>query len=346
MRVGVGFTGGPFSVREVADLVLAAERKGIHSAWFAEDSFLRDALTPMSVCAALTKTIRLAAGVINPYSRNPVTIAGSLATIDELCCGRAILGLGTGVRFLVEKTGVRWEKPLQLIRETVQLIRELMKGEETNFQGNFHRVSGVTLGNVGEVTSESIAWPGRFRPHRSRVPIYIAAIGPKMLQLAGEIGDGVLLTAGCSPNYVRELAVQNVRIGAERAQRRLGEVDIAAYILTCMDGTPSEEKSVRASIAVEMSEAGPSYLTGSGVDEALAARIGLELQKNNLSAAIQMVDREVICKFAAFGDKSECVESIIEYTRAGVKMPVILPVAKTRKKALRTINVLASELAG
>ena len=197
MKMGIAFSGVPFAINTVAELVKRAENKGFSTAWFAEDYFLRDAITAMSFTAALTKRIKLGTGIINPYTRHPILIAETIATLSEAAGGRIFLSLGTGVGPLIEQMGIKFRKPLTTIREAVEIIRNALTGNPVTFEGEVFNIRDVRLGY-----NPYLSQLGEFKLKRGNIPIYIAAIGPKMLQLAGKIGDGVLLTAGCSPNYV------------------------------------------------------------------------------------------------------------------------------------------------
>lgn len=146
MRLGIGFTGAPFSVMEIVNYAKLAEKTGIDSIWIAEDYFLRDAISIISSAATSTQKIKLATGVINPYTRNPILIAQTMATLDEISNGRTILALGTGVPFIIENMGIKFEKPLTMIRESVRIIRMLFKTEKVNYQGKVLKVKDIEFG--------------------------------------------------------------------------------------------------------------------------------------------------------------------------------------------------------
>src|SRR5579864_750731 len=100
-RMGIGFTGIPYSARQIANLATKAEEKGASSIWIAEDYYLRDAVSLLSCAAFTTSKIRLGAGILNPYTRNPVLLAQTIATLGELSKGRIDIAIGTGERSLI-----------------------------------------------------------------------------------------------------------------------------------------------------------------------------------------------------------------------------------------------------
>ena len=332
-RIGIGFTGTPFSVRQTVKYVQFAERTGFESAWFAEDYFLRDAITPLACYAYATKSIKVSTGVINPYTRNPVLIAETLATLDELSNGRAMLALGTGVSPLVEQMGITLEKPLAKIRETVHIIRSLLSGEELTFNGKTTTVRGVRLGY-----NPYFEPLGLFQPVRMKIPIYVAAVGPRMLRLAGEIGDGVLLTAGASPGYVRS-AVKEIRTGAERSGRNLSQIDIANYIVLSVtkDGNPYT-KGVRGFIAFELAFADQRTLELAGIPASKVVGVRDLFNRKGAAYAADLVTEEMVDAFSATGSPRKCLDRIGDYTEAGVTLPIILPLGGDVRLAIETVG--------
>lgn len=322
-------------VREITELVKFAEDKGMRSAWFAEDYYLRDAITMMASSAGETKNITLSTGVVNPYTRNPVLLAQTMATIDELSKGRVQLAIGTGVRHLMEQAGARFERPVSTIEESVKIIRRILAGDEVNFQGRSFKLKSVRLG-----TNPYFSQLGDFTPVRRNIPIYIAAKRPKMLQLAGREGDGVLLTAACSPSYVRKLAIPNISVGAAERPGKRGKIDVASYILTSFPGK-EEERMLRTFIAAHLASSTPEQLRASDFDVADATKLREEIQKEGTPAAATSIRQETLENFCAYGTAAKVKERIQDYIDAGVTHPVILPVTKSASTVRAIISSLA-----
>jgi len=339
MRMGIAFSGVPFAINTVAELVKRAENKGFSTAWFAEDYFLRDAITALSFTAALTKRIKLGTGIINPYTRHPILIAETIATLSEATGGRVFLSLGTGVGPLIEQMGIKFRKPVTTIREAVEIIRSALAGSPVTFEGEVFNIRDVRLGY-----NPYLSQLGEFKPKRGNIPIYIAAIGPKMLQLAGKIGDGVLLTAGCSPNYVKNMVVGNVAKGAEESGKNPKKIDVAALILSSINPTATEKIMLKSFVAFELSYASEEYLKASEVDLERVAEIRNALFNEGIVAAAKKVSDETLSRFSAFGDKRAIRERIIEYRKAGVTTPVILPVTRNPIRVKQLIDTIHGEI--
>ena len=164
-------------VSEIRRLARAADKRGFHSAWFPEITFA-DAFVPAVAASFDTQQIQLATGLVGIWSRSPVAMALSAATFNQLCPGRVILGLGLQSRTYVEQWhGRKYQQPVRAMREYVTILRRALSGESVTFEGEIFRVQDFQL---------------QMPPPEKSIPIYIAAIGPRMLELAGEIADGVL----------------------------------------------------------------------------------------------------------------------------------------------------------
>jgi len=188
-----------------------AEERGFRAAWFPEITF-GDAFGPATGVALRTSRLELGTGVVGIWSRSAVTMALQAATLNELARGRLILGLGLQARGYVQGWHDRtYERPVRAMREYVTILRRIFAGESVTFEGEIFSVRNFQL---------TMAPPER--PLR----IYMAAIGPQMLRLAGELADGVL--GYCySLEYLRGVVLPNLRAGAERAGRSLDGFDVA-----------------------------------------------------------------------------------------------------------------------
>jgi 5,10-methylenetetrahydromethanopterin reductase len=192
------------SATVVAEQVARAEAGGFDYAWVPDTQLLsREVWMTLAVAASRTSRIQLGPNVTNPLTRHATVTAASAATLDELSGGRALLGIGSGhssVRVMGWPTA-----RLAQLQECVEVTRALLGGEWVAPHGKSFRLKAAT---------------GR------RVPIYIAAAGPKMLQLAGQVADGVILAVGVSAESL-DYALTNVELGAKRAGRRLEDLDLA-----------------------------------------------------------------------------------------------------------------------
>src|SRR5947207_10975284 len=177
-RIGIAFSGGP-GPAEIVDCVRRAESLGYQSAWVAEGHG-GDQFAILAACATQTSRILLGTSITSVFVRTVPTIAMAAATLDHLSAGRFILGLGSSHKVQVEgEHGVPYAKPLTRVRETVGIIRDLLREGGVRYAGETVRIDGFDL------------W---FTPHRPLIPIYLSAVFPRMIALCGEIADGVILT--------------------------------------------------------------------------------------------------------------------------------------------------------
>lgn len=201
------------SIETYVALAKTAEQAGFHQFWVSHDLFLRSAPVILSAVALNTQKIEIGTCILNPYTVNPSEIAMLAATLDELSNGRFNLGLASGAGDFLGWVGLEQEKPLTAVVESMKVINALLAGEKANFEGQFLKW-----------TEEAYL---RFKPLR-RVPIYLGAMSPKMLEAIGEVADGGLPLLFPPEHYQNVIPL--VEKGAQWAGRALAEIDIAACI--------------------------------------------------------------------------------------------------------------------
>ena len=207
---GVGFE-SPHA-REFVALGKRAEELGFSTFWVPEDPFWRGAFALASAIACGTSKIKIGLGIVNPYTRHPALTAMEFAALDEVSDGRAILGIGAGLKDWIEgRLKIPYTRPTAAMRETVEIIRRIFRGEDVTYAGRVFSPERIKLS---------------FKPVRAEIPIYLGILGPKNCELTGEIADGLLLSVMSSPAYVK-FAMDHVRRGlaksgrdAQRLQRR------------------------------------------------------------------------------------------------------------------------------
>jgi 5,10-methylenetetrahydromethanopterin reductase len=205
-------------VATFVELAVAAEAAGFDQLWISHDLFLRSAPVLLAAAAAVTRRIRLGSGVLNPYSAHPVELAMHAATLQELSGGRMMLGLAAGSAEFLGQAGIEQRHPLARTREAVLACRALLSGEAP-----------------ADVTGAGV-WAGGARlasPPTVPVPIYLGAMSPKMLALAGEVADGAL--ALLYPPEHFPVAAAHIAGGAALAGRGAGAVDVPACVWVSVD---------------------------------------------------------------------------------------------------------------
>jgi F420-dependent oxidoreductase-like protein len=344
MRLGlnVGYWGLGLTAESQLALVREADAAGFHSVWTAE-AYGSDAATPLAWFAGQTENIRLGAAIFQIPGRSPAMAAMTAVTLDHLSNGRFLLGFGTSGPQVAEGWhGQRFAKPLGRTREYVEIVRKALSRERLTYDGETYELP--LPDGPGKALKLMIA------PVQERIPIYIAAIGPKNTQLVGEIADG-WLPVFFSPEHVdhsRELLDE----GARRAGRTLGDdFDIAPTVQVAIDDDVDRARDMmRPFVAL--------YVGGMGSREknfynALVRRYGfddaaqeiqdlyLDGKKEEAAAAIPpaLIDQVSIC-----GPRDRVKERLEVYRDAGVGTLIVSPMAFDPEQRRRTIRELADML--
>ncbi len=309
VRIGFALSRG-LPPSDIVECVKLAEELGYESAWVAEGHG-GDQFAILSACAMATKRIRLGTSISSVFVRSIPTIAMAAATVDQLSNGRFILGLGSSHRVQVEpEHGIPYRKPIQRLRESVEIIRTLLRHGSVSYKGEIISIERFDL------------W---FTPLRPEIPIYLAALFPKMLQVCGEIAQGVILT--WSTLEAGRRAAENIAIGAQRVGRRVEEVDIAS-LLPCYVTADRRQAfdAMRSSVAF-YGGFFPRYnrlMAESGFADAAHA-IKAAWDRAGLEAATRMVPDALIEAISISGPPSECRERVEAYRRSGITLPIISP---------------------
>lgn len=323
-RIAFGL-GGNLPVRQAAALARYAEEQGFESCWVHEAYWNRDALSFLVTIAAGTDRLGLATGCINPYTRHPVLVASSLATLDELSSGRAILGFGTGFPGRLDEQGIAHDRPIAAMRESIALIRRLWQGEKV-----------TTTGRTFSLTNVAIT----VRPPHA-VPIYLAGWGPDMLRVAGQVCDGYLARALESPASCRRL-IGGVRAAASDAGRDPEAVDMAAYLLCAVSSQRAEARAAMRRdpfVVYQFAVIDEAVLRESGVDPQVKRRIAEPFWRGDLAAAREAVSDALLDACTLAGTASDVIARLEAYAAAGVRLPILQPIATTTPEIRRVIGV-------
>ncbi len=307
-------------------VVREAEDRGYDTAWSGEVT-AGDAFTPLTLIATHTRRLRVATGVVPVQTRTPVLLGLTAAALGRLAPDRVALGLGLSSPVVVEQwNGVRFNRSLDQLREAVQIIRGVLAGERVTVDGKFYRVRNFRLsGSVPQ-----------------GVKIYLAALGPKALELAGEIADGVLLN-WISPETVPQ-SIRHLTAGAERAKRSLDGFEIAAFIRTCVtdDPGPARQWLAREITAYSTVDAYAEFSRSSGFAAEVDA-VRAAWSAGDRAGAVRQVSDRFLDGLGVVGPAEFCRARIGEFARAGLTMPVVFPFSpdgggEPKPALLRTIR--------
>jgi alkanesulfonate monooxygenase SsuD/methylene tetrahydromethanopterin reductase-like flavin-dependent oxidoreductase (luciferase family) len=311
--VGVGtFISAGRSLETALQRVERAESLGYESVYTTHIA-ARDSLIVLAAYATRTERIKLGTGVLPIYSRTPVATAQAAATIDELSGGRMVLGLGVAHQVTVENWfGSTIGKPVREMREYAGAVRAMFRSEDPP---------------AGE------RFPTRFRfmgyEPRPDLPVYIAALSPAMLRLAGEIGDGVMLWL-CNPDYIRDVVVPEVTTGRERAGKPLEGFDIVAAVPAAVtEEVDIARTSLRRDLIPYFSL--PFYramIERSGYGDEIGAFDEAMARGDGDAAAAAISDR-FLEQLAAVGSATDAEASVRRYLDAGAISPCLGGIPKT-----------------
>ena len=308
MRVGLCFDGF-YAIQEMIELARLADDASMESLWMSDHLCFRDSLVTSMALLASTKMIKVAAAPMSPYSRNPIITAMAIATMEEFAGGRVIASPGTGNAAALKEAGMESPHPLKTMREYVEILRRYLKGETVDFRGEMFQVNGAKMG---------------FFPERP-VPMYLTAVRPRMLQLGGEIGDGVLLSGGCSPGYIAQCVVE-IKKGAAKGGKSLSQCDVAGFVTASVSNDPREameaNKLFLAYIFRNVHHAENIRLGGGNVDQ---EGLSTAVVKRDWDAAKKFISDDVVLGHSVAGTPAECRDQLESFIRGGLNLPILLP---------------------
>ncbi len=308
----LGIVLSAFAAQPAAALVAVAreaERRGYHTAWVGETAGY-DAISVMALIAAHTERLHVGSAVIPVQTRTPVVLGLSAASLNHLSNDRVFLGLGLSSRTIVaDWHGLPFANSLQQIRETVDIVRRVASGERVNFEGKFYRVKNFRLSAP---------------PPAKPVRIVLAALGPEMLELAGEIADGVVLN--WIPAATVPASIKHLEAGAKKAGRSLERFEIASFIRTCVtdDSVAARDALARDITGYAVVDVYASFFQAAGFAAEIEA-LNAAWRAGDRPGAVKQVSRRVLDGLGVVGDETFCRARIAAFAAAGLTQPVIVP---------------------
>lgn len=310
----------------------AVERLGYDTIWVSEVNGY-DAVSVMTAVAGATSRVTIASGIVGIYLRDPLLMAMGAAAVNEFADGRLVLGLGTSTPVIVEQWhGMTFDRPLTRMREYVDLVKRLMAGERVKHAGAY-TLRGAQLG----------------APSRGAVPVFLAALNPKMLELAGEIADGVILNFP-SLDYTRE-ALTSIEAGLRRAGKERADFNITVFMRTSVTDDPAKvlPKFRSELLTYVLAPVYRRIFSADGHGE-MCDRVNDLWAKGDREQALAAVNDAFVLSRSAIGTAVECQQRYQAYRDLGVDAITVFPVPEEEinvdEGRLRIISALAPQLAG
>jgi 5,10-methylenetetrahydromethanopterin reductase len=301
MQIGVSVDGNepPSLLRALTE---AAEAAGAANLWVATHLFNREPIACATAVLAQTRRLGVVLMAMSPYTVHPVYAAMAAATLDELFPGRVQLCFGVGAPGALEAVGITAPHPIETLREAISVARLLLSGEPVTFSGRRYRVSG------------------RLAMGAHRLPVWLAASGPRMLELAGETADGVVISAGTAPAFIG-WCLQSVRRGEERGTRAVRK---AALVVCSVDADAHRaHERVRRRLAYILRgshHARNLELAGTRLDQSALAEA---FAQENWQRVDELIGDDLVLRHCASGTPEQAMTMLQGYRDAGLDEIVV-----------------------
>jgi 5,10-methylenetetrahydromethanopterin reductase len=309
------------------EYVRYAEAHGFEAVWQAESRLVRDAIVPMAAYAAVTERLKVGSGVINNWTRNIGLLAATFLTLDDLAPNRVICGIGAWWDPLASNVGIKRRKQLTAMRETIEVMRRLLNMERVTFHGEFHHVEGIELDVVH----------GRREPRN--IPIMIGATGDQMMELTGEIADGVVLNYCVPPEY-NDNALELLSKGLEKSGRKMEDFDRPQLIVCSVDEDHDVAIDHTKGLLCQYLAQQPHIAKASGVSQEVIQQIqsilGWPATKEQIDQAKHLVPDDLVDRITASGTPEEAKAKVEEYKKRGCTCPILYPVGGNFKLLIDT----------
>jgi len=307
-RIGIAFSGGP-NPAEIVELIVLAERLGYESAWVAEGHG-GDQFAILAASAMRTSRIRLGTSISSVFVRTAPTIAMAASSVADLSGGRFVLGLGSSHKAQVEpEHGVAYGKPLARARETVAVVRALIRDGRVRFEGETVRIENFDL------------W---YAPRHRDVPVYLSAVFAKGIALAGEVAEGVILTRSTLATAAA------VRAQLAEVRRAPGPFEVLSLLPTAVGETREAALAVLRPGLAFYAGFFPRYnkMMAEHGFAAEAAAIAEAWARGDRAAAERAVSDAMIHETSIVGTPEQCRDRVEAYRRSGIDVPILSPFAR------------------
>lgn len=282
---------------------MLAEKSGYDYVWITDHFNNRNVYTALTTILNYTERVKTGPGVTNPYVMHPVGTAQSMASLAEMAPGRVVCGLGTGDKTTLDMVNIPREKPLTTIRESVQIIRDITSGKRATLDGEVYKISGVKL---------------NFKTP-SPIPIFIGAQGPKMLSLAAEVGDGVLINASNPKDF--EIAFTSINEGLSKAGKKMSDIEVVAATAFSVDKEKEKAREAAMPVVAFIVAGCPEpILQRYGIPVDAALKIREAIVKGDWGGVFGQVTSDMLEAFSICGTPDVCIEKVNQLLKMGVTL--------------------------
>jgi 5,10-methylenetetrahydromethanopterin reductase len=302
----IGYSLGPLlSMQQVLAFAKMADKKqNVDSLWVPE-SWGRESFATLGAMSQMTERTRLGTSIISIYARTPATVAMAATTLDMLSSNRTVIGLGASTAPIVENWhGMKFEHPVDRMREYMQCLKLMATGEKTSYDGKFFKVSNFKI---------------LHKPSRKQIPIFVAAINKRMLSLASELADGVLL-------YLRPQEEIKKVVAELRHNTRGRNFEIACSFICSVSNKDPEKARERVAKTLAFYVAFGKYynkfLSENGFKSEVE-QITLEYNKNGGDAAAKAVSERMLESLAICGSREDCIKAFSRFMATGITLPIM-----------------------
>ncbi|MEW6604628.1 MAG: LLM class flavin-dependent oxidoreductase [Thermoproteota archaeon] len=302
----IGYSLGPLLSMQaiLACAKMADSKENIDSLWVPE-SWGRESFATLGAMSQVTERVRLGTSIISIYARTPATVAMGATTLDMLSGNRTVIGLGTSTETIVENWhGLRFENPTSRMKEYVECLRLMVSGKKVEYSGKFFRVNNFKI---------------MHQPQREHVPIFMAAVNKKMVSLASEVADGVLL-------YLRPLAELRKTVSELKKNAKRKNFEIATSFICAVSDKEPEKARERAAktlaFYVSVGKYYSKFLSENGF-QGEVENIRSAYSRGGADAAAKLVSDSMLDSLAICGSKEECRKSLARFMDTGITLPII-----------------------
>ncbi len=292
--------GSLLSVDQILDCASHLSKYHPDTIWIPETWGMEN-FSMLSMISQKVNSPKIGSSIINIYSRSPSLMAMGAATVDTISNGRLVLGLGTSSMPIIEDFhGMKFEKPVSRMREYVEIIRLVLSGKQVNYDGSFFRLKNFSL---------------LIKPLRNHIPIYLAAVNQKMVELTWEIADGVIF-------YLRPIS--ELKNTIEKMQNKK-KIDVSCQLITCVskDSQKAIDRAKKTlAFYISVGEIYRNFLAKNGFQDE-TEEIFQEFKKSGLEHVHEFVSDSMIESLTICGDPQECLTKLNKFKDTGLDLPIL-----------------------